>query len=110
MKTIADLKINDKIWIVDTYSNIYEHYISELTKKYIETTSTTFDTPKDKGGDRIQKSNQVLCLTNEDAIILALVFCFDKINEHIETLQKTGNAIEAIGLRINELNDMKIIL
>lgn len=108
MKYIADLKIGDTVWEVIGL-NIVKTTILSLDCNEIYANKHVFDKDTDPNiSDRaIGKYNNILCLTLEDACNLAKVNAFEKIKEHIKTINEKGKAIEAIGLRINELNDFK---
>lgn len=110
MKTIKDLKIGDIVWKVDnTNSLIDETIIESLSKKLIETSKSDYVIPKDSINlDRIKNHyNTTLCITYLDAVDLATTICTEKIKEHSQVLIQESAAIETIGLRIHELNDIK---
>lgn len=107
MKTIKDLKIGDIIWKVDSYADITEDIIEELTKNKIITSINNYPV-KDRLVDRLTNQyNSTLCTTYLDAVDLATTICLAKIKEHTDEVTKRLSAIQAVGSRIHELNDIK---
>jgi hypothetical protein len=110
MKTIKDLKIGDLVWSIDHYGNIVEDLVNELNKKHIVLgQSHEFNIPKDNTNlDRLDgKYHEVLCITYLDAVDLATTICLAKIKEHSDLISKEFEAIQKLGSRIHELNDIK---
>ena len=108
MKYLIDLKIGDIVWEVSGLT-VVKTTVILLDCNQIQTERCTFNKDSNPSiSDRaIGKYNNMLCLTLEDACNLAKVNAFTKIKEHIKIIKEKGRAIEAIGLRINELNDLK---
>jgi len=108
MKYIIDLKIGDKVWEVNGLL-IYEKKVTKLSEEEVQITGRgiyKIDADTSNTSDRIVGYN-TLCLTLEDACIVAKVNAFEKIKQHIKTIKETGSAIDAIGLRIDELNNLQ---
>lgn len=110
MKTIKDLKLGDIAWKVDNISSLIDETVIEsLSKKLIKTSRSNYEIPKDSiNSDRIKnRYNTTLCITYLDAVDLATTICTEKIKEYSTILVQKSAAIEAIALRIHELNDIK---
>jgi hypothetical protein len=111
MKYLIDLKIGDKVW--EVYNDfVYEKKILRLSELEIKITNgTTFPMEPNIShiADRlIAKSGSTLCLTLEDACIVAKLNCFVEIKEHIKVIAERGKLIDQINNRIDELNNLQI--
>jgi hypothetical protein len=109
MKYLIDLKIYDTVWIVQGL-NIFDQKIDKLSTTVIYINNgTEYNIEENTShiAHRIIGKNSDLCLTLEDACLMAKINAFGKIKKHIKIIKEKGGAIDAIGLRINELDDLQ---